>query len=176
MAILVSTAARVLLDALLARRPRRSSQVLGGHLILMTHQSCELNCSRRERLQLQPEMQRERDLWHGQHVCHRPLCPLDHSPHSCWGSQVRAAGPDSRLRFHACITCLLEAMQRGSNHAKMCRSAECRRFEREVLGGRLWFPACQAANSDLPEALPANFDSVDDYIAAFEALLFEVGL
>ena len=30
-------------------------------------------------------------------------------------------------------------------------------MEREVCGGRLWYPDCQAANSDLPQALPENF-------------------
>ena len=31
------------------------------------------------------------------------------------------------------------------------------RMDREVCGGRLWYPACQDANSDLPQALPENF-------------------
>jgi hypothetical protein len=30
-------------------------------------------------------------------------------------------------------------------------------MEREVCSGRLWYPDCQAANSDLPQALPENF-------------------
>ncbi len=42
-----------------------------------------------------------------------------------------------------------------------------------MLGGRLWFPPCQASNHDLPEALPGNFGSSDEYVASFEALLFE---
>jgi len=29
-------------------------------------------------------------------------------------------------------------------------------MEREVCGGRLWYPDCQDANSDLPQALPEN--------------------
>lgn len=41
------------------------------------------------------------------------------------------------------------------------------------MGGRLWFPTCQAANRDLPESLPADFGSTAEYIAAFEALLLE---
>ena len=31
------------------------------------------------------------------------------------------------------------------------------RMERELYGGRLWYPDCQEANSDLPQALPENF-------------------
>ena len=42
-----------------------------------------------------------------------------------------------------------------------------------MLGGRLWFPPCQAGNADLPEALPASFASTEQYTASFEALLFE---
>lgn len=34
------------------------------------------------------------------------------------------------------------------------------RFEREILGGRLWHPSCQAGNADLPEALPDSFECV----------------
>jgi hypothetical protein len=36
------------------------------------------------------------------------------------------------------------------------------RFEREVLAGRLWHPPCQAANTDLPDALPDTFPSVGE--------------
>ncbi len=41
------------------------------------------------------------------------------------------------------------------------------------MGGRLWFSSCQTANTDLPEELPTSFRSADDYVSAFEALLFE---
>ena len=47
------------------------------------------------------------------------------------------------------------------------------RFEREIFGGRLWYPTCQAANGDLPQQLPENFTSADEYVSMFEALLFE---
>ena len=33
------------------------------------------------------------------------------------------------------------------------------RFEREVLGGRLWHPACQAASQDIGDTIPLSFAS-----------------
>lgn len=42
-----------------------------------------------------------------------------------------------------------------------------------VLGGRLWFKDCQDANQDLPDDLPLNYDSAQQYTSTFEPLLFE---
>ncbi|KAL4419979.1 hypothetical protein ABPG75_007077 [Micractinium tetrahymenae] len=48
------------------------------------------------------------------------------------------------------------------------------RFEREVLGGRLWHKACQAAaGGDISEAIPLSFSSLDEYVATFGPLVLE---
>lgn len=47
------------------------------------------------------------------------------------------------------------------------------RLEKAVISGRLWYPACQHANQDLPSNLPVSFASPQQYIAAYEALIFE---
>ena len=46
-------------------------------------------------------------------------------------------------------------------------------MHRNVLGGRLWYNDCQEANQDLPEQLPLNYDSSQQYVSTFEPLLFE---
>ncbi|GAB4815851.1 hypothetical protein N2152v2_002897 [Parachlorella kessleri] len=47
------------------------------------------------------------------------------------------------------------------------------RFEREVLGGRLWHPACQQAAGDISEEIPLQFASVDDYLGVLDPLVLE---
>ena len=46
-------------------------------------------------------------------------------------------------------------------------------MHRHVLGGQLWFKDCQDANQDLPEELPMNYTSAQQYVSTFEPLLFE---
>lgn len=46
-------------------------------------------------------------------------------------------------------------------------------MHQQVLGGRLWYTECQDANQDLPEQLPLNYDSAQQYVSTFEPLLFE---
>ena len=46
-------------------------------------------------------------------------------------------------------------------------------MEKAVLGGYLWYPECRAGDTGLPSELPTSFDSVDDYISCYEALVLE---
>ncbi|EFN53619.1 expressed protein [Chlorella variabilis] len=47
------------------------------------------------------------------------------------------------------------------------------RFEKEVLGGRLWHAPCQEASHDISEQIPLSFPSMDDYVCTFEPLVLE---
>ena len=48
------------------------------------------------------------------------------------------------------------------------------RFEAEVLGGRLWQPACQsAARDDFSGQIPMEFSSPDEYIALLDPFVLE---
>lgn len=47
------------------------------------------------------------------------------------------------------------------------------RLHQNVLGGRLWYQECQDANQDLPDQLPLNYESSQQYVSTFEPLLFE---
>lgn len=56
------------------------------------------------------------------------------------------------------------------------------RFEREVVDGRLWHAACQAASGngivgagpgDAAPSIPLSFSSADEYISAFDPLILE---
>ncbi|PSC75196.1 Helicase sen1 [Micractinium conductrix] len=47
------------------------------------------------------------------------------------------------------------------------------RFEREVLGGRLWHPACQAASQDIGDTIPLSFASVEEYVGTLDPLVLE---
>ena len=48
------------------------------------------------------------------------------------------------------------------------------RFQSEVLGGRLWYPACrEAAKDEFTGEIPLEFNSVDDYISTFDPLVIE---
>jgi hypothetical protein len=42
-----------------------------------------------------------------------------------------------------------------------------------VVSGRLWYQSCQQLNQDLPSDLPVSFASPQQYIAAYEPLIFE---
>lgn len=48
-----------------------------------------------------------------------------------------------------------------------------RRLEAEVLGGALWHDRCRASCARLPDLVPVEFCSSEDYRAAFEPLLLE---
>ena len=47
------------------------------------------------------------------------------------------------------------------------------RMHQNVLGGRLWYKECQDANQDLPDQLPLNYESSQQYVSTFEPLMFE---
>lgn len=42
-----------------------------------------------------------------------------------------------------------------------------------MVSGQLWYQSCQQMNHDLPSALPVSFASPQQYIAAYEPLIFE---
>ena len=46
-------------------------------------------------------------------------------------------------------------------------------FERAVICGKLWFQACQAASQDLPKVIPVSFQTAQQYVGAYEELIFE---
>jgi hypothetical protein len=46
-------------------------------------------------------------------------------------------------------------------------------LEQQVVSSRLWEPSCQQLQPPLPEAVPATFDSLQQYAAAFEPLMLE---
>jgi hypothetical protein len=46
-------------------------------------------------------------------------------------------------------------------------------LEQQVVSSRLWEPACQQLQPPLPDAVPATFDSLQQYIHAFEPLMLE---
>lgn len=46
-------------------------------------------------------------------------------------------------------------------------------MEKAVLCGKLWFRECRSENQDLPKELPVSFQSAEQYVEAYEALIFE---
>lgn len=47
------------------------------------------------------------------------------------------------------------------------------RFEKDVLGGTLWFKECHQAGVELVEEIPLQFAGVDDYLGVFDPLILE---
>jgi hypothetical protein len=47
------------------------------------------------------------------------------------------------------------------------------RLEQQVVSSRLWEPACQALQPPLPAAVPATFESLQEYTQAFGPLMLE---
>jgi hypothetical protein len=46
-------------------------------------------------------------------------------------------------------------------------------LEAEIVGGILWHEGCKAAQPALPESIPINFESVQEYMCTFQPLLLE---
>jgi hypothetical protein len=46
-------------------------------------------------------------------------------------------------------------------------------LEQQVVSSSMWEPACQALQAPLPAAVPATFDSLQEYAQAFEPLMLE---
>lgn len=59
-----------------------------------------------------------------------------------------------------------------NNQSETMSQNVCRMYH-NVLGGRLWYKDCQDANQDLPDQLPLNYESPQQYVSVFEPLLFE---
>ena len=100
------------------------------------------------------------------------------------GQQAGRSSPPAKMssahlfRLH---TCLEVSSRRQSSipcislptwFYLLLRNTDCR-LEKAVISGRLWYPACQQASQDLPSDLPVSFASPQQYIAAYEALIFE---
>ena len=79
------------------------------------------------------------------------------SPKGCltevglWGSCCFTTKSESRTGQAALFLCQEEGGNR--QHCLACATLLCR-FEKEVLGGRLWHPDCQRAAGDISEEIP----------------------
>jgi hypothetical protein len=56
---------------------------------------------------------------------------------------------------------------------KVAPPHDLKRFESDVIGGRLWYEPCQSAVKDINDTIPLSFPSVEDYIATFVPLVLE---
>ena len=87
------------------------------------------------------------------------------------GSCITASTLSYQQQPSACAVSvgLLVRLRLDRQHRQHADDSWCapRRMEREVCGGRLWYPDCQAANSDLPKALPENFADAGATAQAF---------
>lgn len=91
---------------------------------------------------------------------------------ACLGSQLQQSGMAgtcvSGLGCWLCISARLLLQPQPVDDKYFCR-----RLERAVVCGRLWYQGCREANQDLPKDLPVTFASATQYIKAYEPLIFE---